>query len=100
MMRAVVVLGCAMLLGGCVSGRSREAEAQLCSRGFQALNDQSRTPEQRAALLETMRNAGCLGQQPARVAIDPPPFRIVPPGSSRLDCTTRNEFGQARTTCN
>lgn len=100
-MRAVVVLGCAMLLGGCVSGRSRESEAQLCSRGFQALNDQSRTQEQRAALLETMRNAGCLGQQPpVRVQADPPPFRIIPPGSNRLDCTSRSEFGQVRTTCN
>lgn len=97
-MRAVVVLGCAMLLGGCLSNIAKNEAAQddryCASIGTKAGSD--------AYAQCRLQLRGERARQEAAARENPPfqPYRITAPGSNRLDCTSRGEFGQVRTTCN
>ncbi|MGX7706309.1 hypothetical protein [Methylobacterium sp. Gmos1] len=155
MMRAVVVLGCAMLLGGCVSGRDRAAisaaeagVADCKARTFRTaverarcLNaaaeaaapaagssgdlfrvaqntrlvlaeqvDRKEITQAEADLKMSQTMAGLVSEDERRAnarralriqaSQSRPDFQIVAPGSNRIDCTSRGEFGQVRTVCN
>lgn len=72
-----------LLLTGCQSAAERQARLDdSCTRGFTALGDPKVDPVQKQAILETMRNAGCMGRQPEeRVRLDvrrSEPFTVKP----------------------
>lgn len=100
-MRWVLLVAGVLALGGCKSAAERasaevnEDQAYCTSIGAQPGTD--------AFVQCRLQLRAEKEQREARFRANPPfknDFQIVAPGSNRMDCRSRQEFGETRTTCN